>query len=881
MRPQNHSTEIELKQFLSEKEYHQILHVCETNIFLSNEIRVVFGVVANLLIDNLGAAQEIWLNYWLDSDISMVESLSKKLTSSLEVLLIEELKLENRHTILNSYSFLKEINEGYSNEKIDQFLIDCFPVFLEQISQLIQNTDYDAAIECCQSLLCIDETSRKTWHQLAIAYYYVGALVEAEDAIQVALSGNSKDAECHFTYGLIQQQQQDYQEAIASLQKAIQLQPNLAKAYVRLGQIYEINDAIPEAQQTYQHYIEQLPSDWQGYYHLGQLLANSDQIHSAREIFKQALSLAPHQPLIHQALGNLETGVSNSVQASFHYGYQHYHQKEFAQALLHFQACLTYPEAPDFLFFHTADAYYKVGSIDEAIRIYYQGLDRHPQSTLLYQWLIYTLHNNDHLYEAFQVIEQAIQHTEQPAVFHFQKLSILPILYETKEEIEIARTFFENNLQKLIELFETEKLAPHTAIPDDPLLLTNTFFLQYQGKNDKTIQSRYSQLLHQLMTCKYGALLPDKFKINPERKKRRIGYFSNCFRAHTVGHLMLGWFKHRDRESFEVYIYYYDTRDYAIDWMTKQFQTYSDQFRYFNKSSIPTVIETVLQDELDILVYIDVGMVPITNYLASIRLAPIQCTTWGHPITTGSPAMDYFLSSDLMEPENGQNHYTETLIRLPNLGIVYNPPPMPTPPYTRDYFGLPEDAVIYVCSQSLFKYLPQYDYIFAEIAVQVPEALFVFLASSQSSLITQKFAGRLHRAFAAYNLDSEQFVRILPRLSAEEFLGMNQVANIFLDSFGWSGGKTTLDALSAGLPVVTCPGEFMRGRHAYGILRMLEVEPTIARSEQEYSLIAIDLGLKSRSGVEIKNEALNHNHQISDDPLVMNELNKFFDTAYS
>ena len=75
-----------------------------------------------------------------------------------------------------------------------------------------------------------------------------------------------------------------------------------------------------------------------------------------------------------------------------------------------------------------------------------------------------------------------------------------------------------------------------------------------------------------------------------------------------------------------------------------------------------------------------------------------------------------------------------------------------------------------------------------------------------------------------------------------EYWNLNLVSDVFLDTFGYSGCVTTLEAVACGLPVVTLPGEFHRGRHSYGILRQLGVTETIADSLEEYVKIAVRLG---------------------------------------
>ena len=106
------------------------------------------------------------------------------------------------------------------------------------------------------------------------------------------------------------------------------------------------------------------------------------------------------------------------------------------------------------------------------------------------------------------------------------------------------------------------------------------------------------------------------------------------------------------------------------------------------------------------LVFAEVGMDAVTYTLAFSRMAPIQCATWGHPDTTGSPAIDYFISSELLETAEADAHYTERLVRLPNLGTYYERPRLVGPAAVAEFFGLPADRHLYLCPQTLFKFHP-------------------------------------------------------------------------------------------------------------------------------------------------------------------------------
>ena len=149
-----------------------------------------------------------------------------------------------------------------------------------------------------------------------------------------------------------------------------------------------------------------------------------------------------------------------------------------------------------------------------------------------------------------------------------------------------------------------------------------------------------------------------------------------------------------------------------------------------------------------------------------------------------------------MEPDNAQEHYSEKLIRLPNIGLCYPKPLAPQPTTTRKDFGLSDEAIVYLSCQSLFKYLPCYDYIYPAIAQKVPQAQFAFLAHS-SAHITDKFRYRLQRAFTEFGLKFEDYCAIVPRQKTLGYLNLNLLSDIYLDTFGWSGGFFSLSRTSS------------------------------------------------------------------------------------
>ncbi|URR35651.1 hypothetical protein NBE99_00470 [Thermosynechococcus sp. HN-54] len=406
-----------------------------------------------------------------------------------------------------------------------------------------------------------------------------------------------------------------------------------------------------------------------------------------------------------------------------------------------------------------------------------------------------------------------------------------------------------------------------------------TFLLPYQGEETRDVQQQYGQMLHEIMT----SVIPSAKECPPmppvkANEPLRIGFVSGHFREHTVWKLMLhGWLKHLDRKQFQLYGYY--VRDYR-DRCTEQAKTYCHRFVMGSKSP-QEWFEQIRADQLHLVIFPELGMDLELMKIAALKLAPIQCMSWGHPDTSGLPTIDYFLSSELMEPPDGDKHYTEKLVRLKNLGIAFSPlPPDPRSPITREEFGLKGDGVIYGCLQSVFKYLPQFDNIYPEIAAAVGNCQFVFISHLMTKNSRQRFEQRLERAFAARNFDYREYCFFSRPLNFYGFTSMLHCLDIFLDSLEWSGGNSTLEALYyAQVPMVTTPGRFMRGRHTAAILTLLGLPELIAPDVSTYIQKAIELGQNADYHQFIREKIQDNLPKVLEDLTGVRSLEDFILTA--
>ncbi|NJM60144.1 MAG: tetratricopeptide repeat protein [Oscillatoriales cyanobacterium RU_3_3] len=547
------------------------------------------------------------------------------------------------------------------------------------------------------------------------------------------------------------------------------------------------------------------------------------------------------------------------------FGNQLYHQGRYEAAIKHYQRFLV-SQTPDVeLYYNLSQCLRNLNRIEEAIALLESAIHHHPTAGQLHFELIKICQQSGRTQQAISNAERATQILPDEYVFQLLKHLTLPIVYNTSEEIEFYKERFVRELEKLIQ--QTSLTTPQDKI--NALRgfgsFTN-FYLAYQAHNVVESQSKYANLVHQVMTANYPQWVRSR-SMPPllENGKIRIGYISSFLHSYSGTFWLTGWLRYADTKQFEIYCYYTGNDP---DPITEQFRQHSTEFRHL-PHNLEAVCEQIIDDKLHILVFPEIGMDAPTIQTAALRLAPVQCSAWGHPVTSGLPTVDYFISSELMEPENARSHYSETLIKLPNIGVSYPKPIVGKLNNSRSDFDLREDAVIYLCCQAPFKYLPQYDFILAEIARRVPQAQFIF---PRGELLRE----RLKRAFAAVNLDSEDYCLFRTIPTRQDYIAINFLSDVFLDTFTWSGGNTSLEAIACNLPIVTCPGEFMRGLHAYSFLKMLGVTDTIAQNEQEYIQIAVKLGLDSEWRRDIAERMSQRQDNLFDDRVCVTALEAFY-----
>ena len=420
------------------------------------------------------------------------------------------------------------------------------------------------------------------------------------------------------------------------------------------------------------------------------------------------------------------------------------------------------------------------------------------------------------------------------------RLHVLPVLFATDEQVASVRQRWVDDACSLYALLEgiDQADAAWETLYAHAWSITN-FYLAYQMEDDRPLQELYAGILDRILRPKLGAFmqpLPQRDPSDP--RPLRVGVISPHLHNHNGAIWCLGWLEGiAGNPGYEIVSYNLAER---VDSGTQRFAALGLQRHLPLHAENPEpMLQQILDDQLDLLIFTDIGMHPASKVTSVLQLAPVQAQGWGHPISSGSRTMHYYLSGAGMEPDGNEAHYSETLYRLPSTGLNYETPAaLHDGQLLFDKFDLPRDRPILNSLQSTFKYLPRNDWTFAEIAKRHPEAFIVLVGHMGSGGIAERLFERLRPHFEHRGLVIEEHLRILPRLDYGDFMGLFAISHHTIDTIDWNGGNSSLQSFSLDCPVVTLPTTFMRGRHTVSMLEVLELPELIASNVDDYIAIS-------------------------------------------
>jgi len=336
----------------------------------------------------------------------------------------------------------------------------------------------------------------------------------------------------------------------------------------------------------------------------------------------------------------------------------------------------------------------------------------------------------------------------------------------------------------------------------------------------------------------------------------RIGYVSGDFRNHALAHLTAGMYAMHDRGRFEVFAYSHGHADGSE--YRARIESGCDRFVDVAGESFEATAGRIARDGVDVLVDLSGYAGGSRSEIFAMRPAPVQVSYLGYPGTMGADFIDYFVADAVALPERIERQFTESIARLPHSYQVNDSMQrIDEGSPDRAQAGLPREGFVFCCFNQPYKIEPGAFEAWMRILAAVPGAVLWLLHGSSSA------EANLRREARGRGIDPERLV-FAPPLPKAAHLARHRAAGLFLDTRIVNAGTTASDALWAGLPLLTCPGETLGSRVAASALAAIGLPELIARDTEEYVRLAVEL---ARDAVRLADLRRKLEHNRSSTPL--------------
>ena len=473
-----------------------------------------------------------------------------------------------------------------------------------------------------------------------------------------------------------------------------------------------------------------------------------------------------------------------------------------------------------------AEAHYNLGNalrdqrrLDEAGQSYRHAIELREDYARAHQALGAALVDLGRLDEAAASFRQVAQIRAESVLPELKIASLCPRVFQDNQQIDDYRRTLLEQLKHLSGHGRNIDLAELSFFGYEP-----PFDLLLQGRDDRPIKEAYAAVFEDCFPQHVAPGSDGTPRIGFVVTNGHEGLFVRCMRG-ILENLRPGLFRLAvicspggiDKIGRSIHV---DGLDFLA--IPKRFDR---------------ALQLIQDGRFDLLYFWEIGTDPTNYFLPFCRLAPVQCTSWGVPGTSGISEVDYYLSSDLIEVPDADAHYTEVLYRAETLLAYEYRMTLPDSPKRRSDFGLPADRNLYLCPQQLGKIHPDFDPILGEILRRDERGLVALVED------LHQHAGECLRERLARTIpDVVQRIVLLRRQTLSDYMCLVAAADVLLDSLHYGGGITAYDAFSFDQPIVTLPSQYRRGRYALGCYRKMGMMDCVAATPEEYADIAVRLG---------------------------------------
>jgi predicted O-linked N-acetylglucosamine transferase (SPINDLY family) len=321
----------------------------------------------------------------------------------------------------------------------------------------------------------------------------------------------------------------------------------------------------------------------------------------------------------------------------------------------------------------------------------------------------------------------------------------------------------------------------------------------------------------------------------PAGRPLRLGYLSPDFGHHAVGTCIRSLFARHDRSRVSVHAFSlvnHDDNEFRAD-LRAGCETWDDLDQCADRAAAERIAARGIDVLVDLAGHTKSGRLGILAW----RPAPVQVSWLGYPGTTGAAFVDHLLADEHLIPAGEEAAFSERVFRLPGCYLPADDSyPIAAGGADRVANGLPAAGFVFCAFNNTYKLEPFIFGAWMEILRRVPDSC-LWLRGEDAAT-----TANLRREAQARGIDPARLVFDNRRLPRGEHLARHRAAGLFLDTHFYNAHSTAADALRAGLPVLTFPGQTFPSRVGLSLVATLGLaDSLVATSLEDYVARAVRL----------------------------------------
>jgi predicted O-linked N-acetylglucosamine transferase (SPINDLY family)/glycosyltransferase involved in cell wall biosynthesis len=681
----------------------------------------------------------------------------------------------------------------------------------------------DAAARYYKKAIKLAPKFAKSHYNLGSVYKDQGLFTDAAVHYKKALKIDPHNVAMNFNLALMLYEQADFAGAIDYYQRGLRLQPDAAQANLNLGASFKALGDLEKAKYYYQQALSINPDYIDAYNNLGLVFKELGDAVEAERCYRTAIAIEPNYAAAYNNLGLLFKEQDNVIEAESCY-----------------LKALEIDPLRAVSYNNLATIYRDQGRLAESEHCCRSAIKIKPDYGIAYSNLGLALDSMGRHAEAEAEFEQALHYEPDNIIVlsnYAVTLNTLSQLSKAalllKKALDIFPEFINAHVNLCVNYLAQGRISEAQSvclkalqIEPENIAVWNSLLFAMNYAATSTVEACLEQARQFGQIVALKATKPfTSWQFDASPKRLRVGLVSGDLRLHSVAYFLENLLQHIDPAVIELYAY---SAANSEDYMTARLKPYFSGWKSLAGLTDQVAAQLIHDDGLHLL--LDLSGHSSGNRLPVFawKPAPVQVSWLGYFATTGLAAMDYFIADAVGVPAANQSQFVEKVKYLPDTRLCFTAPEADIavsvlPALTNGY-------VTFGCFQNMAKVGDDVLDLWAEVMAKIPSAR---LRWQCRSFRDGQVAAELRQKLIQRGIDADR-ITLLGATLRDAYLAAHAEVDLMLDTFPFTGGTTTCEALWMGVPTLTLAGNSLISRQGASLMSAAGLADWVAATQEEY-----------------------------------------------